>query len=61
MMTNDLQALATQARAHAEHAQADIVNAGTRQEYIRLTGLAVEAKMVADNFDSMLALYAQER
>jgi hypothetical protein len=41
------QELAAAARAHADHARADITNASHRQEHIRLTRLAVEAEQLA--------------
>lgn len=44
MTDAELDRLTADAKAHAEHAQADIRNATTRLEHVRLTGLAQEAR-----------------
>lgn len=54
MTTDELTDIATAAKEHAVHARADINNAQTRLEYIRLTGLAVEAEQLATRLQNML-------
>lgn len=60
MTTADLSDLASAARQHATHARADIANAQTRLEHIRLTGLAVEAEQLADRFDAVVDIYRKQ-
>lgn len=43
--------LAAAARLHANNLAADINNAATRMEHIRLTQLAFEAKQLADDME----------
>jgi hypothetical protein len=45
--------LAIAARTHADNLAADINNASTRIEHIRLTQLALEAKQLADDIERM--------
>lgn len=56
MTETALTELRAQALAHADHARADIANATTRSEHIRLTGLAIEANQIVTRIDNMLAL-----
>jgi len=48
--------LRTAALVHYDNARADIANATTRSEHIRLTGLAIEAGQLLTRIDNMLAL-----
>lgn len=57
MTTDELNEIATAAKEHAVHARADILNAQTRLEHIRLTGLAVEAEQLATRLQNMLDMY----
>ena len=50
-MTVSLPELAEQARAHAKALTADINNATTRAETIRLSILALEAERLANNLE----------
>lgn len=45
--------LATAARNHASNLAADINNASTRIEHIRLTQLALEAERLADEIERL--------
>lgn len=57
MTTDELAAVAAEARTHANSVQQDIGNATTRIEHMRLTRLAIEADQLAARLESMLALY----
>lgn len=59
MTTEELTTLAVEARLHADNLTADIRNATTRIEHMRITRLAVEADTLARNFESMLAIYGR--
>lgn len=48
---SNLQELALAAREHANNVAADIVNASTRIEHIRLTQLAMEADRLATELE----------
>ena len=48
--------LAAYARIHADNLRADIQNASTRSEHIRLTALATEAETLALALDSVARL-----
>lgn len=45
---NELVQAAASARLHADNLHADIVNAQTRIEHVRLTALAIEARHLAN-------------
>lgn len=60
MTTAELADLAAAAKTHAANARADITNAQTRLEHIRLTGLAVEAEQLANRLDAAVAIYARQ-
>jgi hypothetical protein len=47
----DMKEIATAARTHAHNLAADINNASTRIEHIRLTQLALEAERLADDIE----------
>jgi hypothetical protein len=50
-----MKTLATAARQHASNLQADISNASTRMEHIRLTQLALEADALATDMEQLAA------
>lgn len=60
MTTAELTELATDARTHATNARADIANAQTRLEHIRLTGLAVEAEQIASRLEAVVDIYRKQ-
>ena len=60
MTTPELADLAAAARIHAANARADIVNAQTRLEHIRLTGLAVEAEQLANRLEAAVDIYRKQ-
>lgn len=47
MTDDELDRLTAEAKAHADHSFADIANATTRVEHVRLTALAQEARNLA--------------
>lgn len=49
----DMKEVAEAARVHAQNLAADISNASTRIEHIRLTQLALEAKQLADDLERL--------
>ena len=56
MSVEELELVAASAREHAAHVHADIRQAGTRIEHIRLTILAVEADKVASSLEAFLRI-----
>ena len=54
MSTDEKSALVTAAHSHADNLAADINNASTRVEHMRLTRLALEAQRLADSLDALL-------
>lgn len=53
MTTSELDMLCSSARLHADNVRADINNASTRIEHIRLTTLALEAENIAHSLESI--------
>ncbi len=49
----DIKEIAAAARMHAANLAADIQNASTRIEHIRLTQLALEAQQLADDIEQL--------
>lgn len=57
MTTDELAAIAAEARTLANSVSQDIANATTRIEHMRLTRLAVEADQHATRLENMVDMY----
>lgn len=55
---DNIQQVAASASQHADNLFADIENAQTRIEHIRLTALAIEARHVANRLNLLATRYA---